>query len=87
MLSGSCCPHYDGEPQRRPTFHELVAAGKLTDGWAADDGAALVFQGDTLSEAVTSRPQAAAYRVFRTAERQSTEQRVPARYLGTGEAT
>jgi dipeptidase E len=87
LLSGSCCPHYDGEAQRRPTFHELIAAGKLTDGWAADDGAALVFQGDTLSEAVTSRPQAAAYRVFRTAERQSTEQRIPARYLGTGEAT
>jgi dipeptidase E len=45
LLSGSCCPHYDGEEQRRPTFHRLIATGELADGWAADDGAALVFRG------------------------------------------
>jgi peptidase E len=87
LLPGSCCPHYDGETQRRPAFHELISSGEFTDGLAADDGAALVFHGDTLSEVVTSRPQAAAYRVCRTAERHSTEQRIPARYLGTGSAT
>jgi dipeptidase E len=39
LLPGSACPHYDGEEQRRPVFHQLVAAGELADGWAADDGA------------------------------------------------
>lgn len=83
LLPGSCCPHYDGEAQRRPAFHGFISSGELADGFAADDGAALVFRGDTLTEAVTSRPRAAAYRVRRTAEGQSNEQRIPARYLGT----
>jgi dipeptidase E len=81
LLPGSSCPHYDGEAQRRPTFHRLISAGELTDGWAADDGAALVFEGETLSEVVASRPDAVGYRVTRTADSQVTEQRIPARYL------
>lgn len=87
LLPGSCCPHYDGEAQRRPAFRELIASGALTDGLAADDGAALVFHGETLSEVVTSRPEAAAYRVCRTADGHSAEQGIPARYLGTGSGT
>jgi dipeptidase E len=86
LLSGSCCPHYDGQAERRPTFRGLIAAGELVDGVAADDGAGLVFHGETLSEVVTSRPDAAAYRVSRTADEQTTEERIPTRYLGTVEA-
>jgi peptidase E len=36
LLAGSCCPHYDGEPQRRPVDRALVADGTLAGGWAAD---------------------------------------------------
>ena len=82
LLPGSCCPHYDGEAERRPVFQALIAAGELADGLAADDGAALVFHGETLNEVVASRPEAAGYRVVRTASSQSDEQRLPARYLG-----
>lgn len=82
LLPGSCCPHYDGEAQRRPTFHRLISAGELTPGWAADDGAALVFDGETLSEVVASRPEAAGYEVIRAAGSQVNERRIPARYLG-----
>ena len=81
LVAGSACPHYDGEEQRRPTYRRLVAAGELADGWAADDGAALVFAGHELEEAVASRPDAAAYRVVRTADGVE-ERRLPARYLG-----
>jgi dipeptidase E len=81
LLAGSACPHYDGDEQRRPAFRRLVAAGELADGWAADDGAALVFAGEALEETVTSRPDAAAYRVERTASGVE-ERRLPARYLG-----
>jgi peptidase E len=87
LLPGSCCPHYDGESLRRPVFRELVSAGELTDGWAADDGAALVFHGETLSEVVASRPGAAGYRVTKASGTQATEQLIPARYLGTGATT
>jgi dipeptidase E len=82
LLPGSCCPHYDGEEQRRPRYRQLVAGGELSDGWAADDGAALVFHGETLAEVVASRPGAAAYRVERSAEHGVTERRVEVRYLG-----
>jgi dipeptidase E len=81
LLPGSACPHYDGEEQRRPTFTRLVAAGELADGWAADDGAALVFAGRELVEVVMSRPDAGAYRVERTPAGVS-EVALPARYLG-----
>jgi dipeptidase E len=82
LLPGSACPHYDGEEQRRPTFLGLVAAGELGDGWAADDGAALVFEGEELTEVVASRPDARAYRVERAADGGVQERPVPARYLG-----
>jgi dipeptidase E len=81
LVKGSSCPHYDGEEQRRPAFRRFVAAGELADGWAADDGAALVFSGGELEEAISSRPAAAAYRVERSPDGVD-EQRLPARYLG-----
>ena len=85
LLPGSCCPHYDGEDQRRPTYRRLVGAGELMDGWAAEDGAALVFAGEELVEIVASRPAAAAYRVTRTGTGTGVdERRVEARYLQPG---
>ncbi len=62
LLEATACPHYDGESERRPTYHRLVAAG-MSSGFAADDGAALHFHGSELVEAVSSRPSALAYRV------------------------
>lgn len=82
LIPGSACPHYDGEPQRRPTYRRLVASGQLAAGWAADDGAALVFEADQLSEAVSSRPEAGAYRVQRGAGGEAEERALPVRYLG-----
>jgi len=62
FLPGSNCPHYDGEPQRRPAYHRLVKSG-LPAGLAADDGCALHFVGRRLHRVVASRPTARAYRV------------------------
>jgi peptidase E len=80
LLPGSACPHYDGEELRRPSFRRLVESGELSAGWAADDGAALVFSGTALAEVVSSRPGAAAYRVEQSASGVS-EQRLATRYL------
>jgi dipeptidase E len=83
LLPGSACPHYDSaEQQRRPAFTRMVAAGELGDGYAADDGAALVFAGTSLEEVVTSRPHARAFRVARADDGGATEHVLPARYLG-----
>jgi peptidase E len=81
LLAGSCCPHYNGEALRRPAYEHFVGSGELSDGLAADDGAALVFHGTTLHEVVSSDATAAAYRVERAGEGVS-ERTLEARYLG-----
>jgi peptidase E len=67
FLSGSACPHYDGEERRRPRYRELVDAG-FPQGVAADDGVGIHFVDTTIAETVTCRPGAAAYRVTRDGE-------------------
>ena len=62
-LPGTACPHYDGEAERRPSFHRLLAAGRIPPGYAADDGAAMHFIDESLAEVVASRPAAHAYRL------------------------
>jgi peptidase E len=76
LLPGSACPHYDGEPARRPAFRRLVDAGELPPGWAADDGAALVFSGRELQEVVASRDGAAAYAIAPGKERRIEARRL-----------
>ncbi len=63
FLKGSNCPHYDGESNRRPSYHALLRAKEIEPGIACDDGAALHFVGDQLHRIVSSRPAARAYRL------------------------
>jgi peptidase E len=82
LLEGSNCPHYDGEPERRPSYHRLLREGAIGPGYAADDGAALYFVGTDLKEVVSSRPQARAYHMERVGEDQVSETALLTRYLG-----
>ena len=82
FLPGSHSPHYDGEPGRRPLFRQLIADGTLTDGYASDDGAALVFRGRDMVEAIASLPEARSYRVVRGPDGEAIETELPTRYLG-----
>ena len=43
FISGMACPHYQEEPERRPTVHEMLNNGKCKSGWAIDGGAAVHF--------------------------------------------
>src|SRR5215213_3177565 len=54
--------HYDKETHRRPAYHAAVGDG-MPGGYAAEDGAALHFVGESLARVVSSRPAARAYRV------------------------
>jgi len=62
FLSGSNCPHYDGEAKRRPAYHVLVKGG-MPGGLAADDGVGLHFINGHLQHVVSSRREARGYRV------------------------
>jgi dipeptidase E len=67
FLAGSACPHYDGEPLRRPRYRELVDGG-FPEGIAAEDGVGLHYVGTELREVVTCRAGATAFRVTRDGE-------------------
>ena len=80
LLPGSCCPHFDGEPLRRPTYRRLIESG-FPAGYAVDDAAALVFRGTELEEVVASTTEARAYRVT-LGPAGAEESPLPTRYLG-----
>jgi dipeptidase E len=63
LLAGSFCPHFDGEPLRRPLYLDLVREQMLPEGLAADDDAGLLFRGTELAEVVSHREGARGYRV------------------------
>jgi peptidase E len=63
LLAGSFCPHYDGEPGRRPAFHRFVREGRLPPGLAVDDGVAAHFVGTEVRAVVANRRGIAAHRV------------------------
>ena len=81
IIQGSFCPHYDGEPGRRPTLHRFITEGRIKPGYAADDGAAAHFIDEELAGGVSSRPRAKVYRVF-AGEGGAREEVVETRYLG-----
>jgi dipeptidase E len=63
FLPGSNSVHHDSEPDRRPVYLEAVRDGEIPPGWAADDGAGLIFRGRRLQEVVSARAGARAYEV------------------------
>ena len=62
LLSGSACPHYDGEELRRPVYTQLTREG-FPAGIALDDGVAAHYVGGELREIVTARSEGGGYRV------------------------
>jgi peptidase E len=80
LIEASACPHYDGEPDRPAAYHQAILNGMI-GGYAADDGAALHFQGTEFVEAVASRENASAYRV-ELLDGRVVETKLATRFLG-----
>lgn len=83
FLPGSACPHYLGEEDRREAYLAMVASGDLPDGYALDDGVALLWRDGELVEAVSERPDGQAFRVARSGTT-AVETPLAVRFLGTG---
>jgi len=64
FLPGSNCPHYDGESNRRPSFHDFILKKEIKNGIAADDGVAIHYIDQEIDKIVSSRPNSKAYRVY-----------------------
>jgi len=63
ILKGSVCPHYDSEKERRPSYHRMLQSGELKNGFAVDNWVGLLFEDQSLSRIVASRPEKKAYKV------------------------
>jgi dipeptidase E len=61
FLPGSCCPHYDGEAQRRPSYHRLLANGEILAGVAIEDWTGVHFKGSEIHRVISSKRGARAY--------------------------
>lgn len=81
FLKGSNCPHYDGENKRRPSYHRLMAEGKIIEGYGVEDGVALHFKNESLCCVVSSRVEAKAYFV-KAVDGRVIETEVDRVYLG-----
>jgi peptidase E len=61
FLPGSCCPHYDGEAERRPALHRLLASGELAAGIAIEDWTGAHFTGTHIQRVVSAKAGSRAY--------------------------
>ena len=66
LLTGSCCPHYSNEQERRPAFHRRIVRGEMRPGIGIDDGAAVHFEDSKAIRVVLARADADAYAVSAT---------------------
>ena len=63
FLKNSNCPHFDGDKERRPAYHRLIAQGLMKNGIACDDGVAAHFINGYVNKFVSSRKYAKAYQL------------------------
>ena len=82
FLAGSCCPHYDGEPQRRPSYHRLLSSGEISAGIAIEDWTGVHFKGREIFKVMSSKRGARAYSM-RAVYGSVQEAALPAEFLGS----
>lgn len=61
LLPGSCCPHFDGEVQRRPSYHKLLSSGEIAAGVAIEDWCGVHFIDGAIHKVIASKRGAHAY--------------------------
>jgi peptidase E len=81
LLPGSLSVHLGAESERLPVYRRAVGSGELPPGYAADDGAAVVYRGTRLAECVVSRRGARVVRVEPDARGGVTERAQAVRLL------
>jgi peptidase E len=69
FLKGSNVPHYDGEKQRRPLYHDWLLKDEIKPGIACDNGVGAHFVNDELFKVVSTNAKAKAYKVARVGDK------------------
>ena len=63
FIKGTCCPHYDEEPQRKPAVKKLILASKVKNIYAVDGGVALHIKNEKNFKSVVFRKDKNSYEV------------------------
>ena len=64
IIKGTCCPHYDEEPERRPTVKKMIMSKEVKNIFAVDGGAALHIKNENIFKSVSFREQKSSYEVI-----------------------
>ena len=63
FIKGTCCPHYDEEPQRKPAVKKLILANKVKNIFAVDGGVALHIKNEKNFKSIVFRKDKNSYEV------------------------
>ena len=63
FVKGTCCPHYDEEPERKPAVKKLLLTNKIKNVYAVDGGAALHIKDEKVFKSVIFKKNKSSYLV------------------------
>ena len=63
FVKGTCCPHYDEEPERKPAVEKLLLTNKIKNVYAVDGGAALHIKDEKVFKSVIFKKNKSSYLV------------------------
>ena len=63
FVKGTCCPHYDEEPERKPAVRNLLLRNKIKNVYAVDGGAALHIKDEKVFKSVIFKKNKSSYLV------------------------
>ena len=68
MLPGCCCPHYNGEEDRKPSVFNMISENKISSCYAIEDGAALHYKNSKLLTGISFYEGAKAFEISKSNE-------------------
>ena len=63
FIKGTCCPHYDEEPERKPTVKNFLLRNKVKNVYAVDGGAALHIKDEKIFKSIIFKKNKSSYLV------------------------
>ena len=63
FIKGTCCPHYDEEPERKPAVKNFLLKNKIKNVYAVDGGAALHIKDEKVFKSVIFKKNKSSYLV------------------------
>ena len=63
FVKGTCCPHYDEEPERKPAVKNLLLRNKIKNVYVIDGGAALHIKDEKIFKSVIFKKNKSSYLV------------------------